>query len=41
MKKLDLNGVWKMTGGGMECTGNIPGSVYSFLLDNHMMEDPH
>lgn len=41
MKKLELNGVWKMTGAGMECTGNIPGSVYSFLLDNHMMEDPH
>ena len=40
MTKLDLNGTWRMTGAGFDCTGTIPGSVYSFLLDNHLMENP-
>ena len=40
MTKLDLNGIWRMTGAGFDCTGTIPGSVYSFLLDNDLMEDP-
>ena len=40
MTKLDLNGIWRMKGAGYDCTGTIPGSVYSFLLDNHLMEDP-
>ena len=29
-----------MNGAGYECEGTIPGSVYSFLLDNNLMEDP-
>lgn len=41
MRKLSLNGIWKMTGAGFDCEGNIPGSVYSFLLDNNLMEDPY
>ena len=41
MKSLSLNGRWKMTGGGFECEGNIPGSLYSFLLDNELMDDPY
>ena len=40
MTKLSLNGVWQMTGAGYECEGNIPGSVYSFLLEQNLMEDP-
>ena len=40
MTKLDLNGTWRLTGAGYDCTGTIPGSVYSFLLDNNLMEDP-
>ena len=40
MTKLDLNGIWRLTGAGYDCTGTIPGSVYSFLLDNNLMEDP-
>ena len=40
MTKLDLNGVWQMKGAGYECEGIVPGSVYSFLLDNHLMDDP-
>ena len=40
MTRLDLNGIWQMQGAGYECEGTIPGSVYSFLLDNNLMEDP-
>ena len=40
MQKISLNGTWQMTGAGYSCSGTIPGSVYSFLLDNHLMEDP-
>ena len=40
MTRLDLNGTWRLTGAGYDCTGTIPGSVYSFLLDNNLMEDP-
>ena len=40
MIKLNLNGIWRMTGANFDCTGTIPGSVYSFLLDNQLMEDP-
>lgn len=29
-----------MSGAGFQCTGTVPGSVYSFLLDNRLMEDP-
>ena len=41
MKSLSLNGKWTMTGGGYEVEGNIPGSLYSFLLDAGLMENPH
>jgi len=40
MKKISLNGIWRLTGAGYDCEGLIPGSVYSFLLDNALMEDP-
>ena len=40
MKRIDLNGIWRMTGNGFDCTGTVPGSVYSFLLDAGLMEDP-
>ncbi len=40
MKRYELNGVWKMVGNGFSCTGNIPGSLYSFLLENKLMDDP-
>lgn len=42
MKKLSLNGIWKMTGNGYAVNGTIPGSVYSFLyLDNKLLPDPY
>ena len=41
MKKLSLNGIWKMVGNGYAVNGTVPGSVYSFLyLDNHLLPDP-
>ena len=40
MKRIDLNGIWRMQGNGYDCTGTIPGSVYSFLLANGLMADP-
>lgn len=40
MRKISLNGTWHLSGGGYACDGTIPGSVYSFLLDNRLMEDP-
>lgn len=41
MKKISLNGVWQLSGNGYECSGNVPGSVYSILLENNLMEDPY
>lgn len=41
MQKILLNGEWTLSGGGFFCRGEIPGSVYSFLLKNHLMKDPH
>lgn len=41
MQKIDLCGRWVMNGNGFECEGEVPGSVYSFLLSNGLMEDPH
>lgn len=40
MKKVSLNGIWQMTGAGFDCAGAVPGSVYSILLENGLMEDP-
>lgn len=41
MKKLSLSGIWRMKGNGFDCEGKIPGSLYSFLLDAGLMEDPY
>jgi len=41
MRKMALNGTWKMTGGGYACEGTIPGSVYSFLLEKELIPDPY
>ncbi len=41
MKKISLNGTWNMQGNGYDCNGIVPGSVYSFLLSNGLMEDPY
>ena len=41
MKKLLLNGKWLMTGGNYRCEGTVPGSVYSFLLENSLIDDPY
>ena len=40
MKRIDLAGTWEMTGNGYRVCGQIPGSVYSFLLAQGLMEDP-
>ncbi len=40
MQKFSLNGTWQMQGGGYVCEGTIPGSVYSFLINNKLIEDP-
>ena len=41
MKKKSLNGIWHIEGGGYFCDGNVPGSVYSVLLDKNLIEDPY
>lgn len=41
MKKTTLNGLWQMEGAGYICQDHIPGSVYSFLLNNDLMPDPY
>ena len=40
MQKFSLNGTWRMKGSDFDCSGTVPGSVYSFLLDNKLMDDP-
>ncbi len=40
MKKFSLNGSWTLQGAGYKAEGTVPGSVYSFLLDAKLMEDP-
>lgn len=40
MIRQELNGKWHMIGAGFECDGTVPGSVYSFLLENRLVEDP-
>ena len=40
MKKLSLSGKWRMTGAGFDCVGTVPGSMYSFLLENKLIDDP-
>ena len=41
MKKISLSGKWRMTGNGYDCEGNIPGSLFSFLLNAGLMDDPY
>ncbi len=41
MQKFLLNGIWNMSGGGFSCEGIIPGSVYSFLLNKKLIQDPY
>ena len=41
MQKLSLCGTWRMVGGDFDVTGRIPGSLYSFLLDAGLMDDPY
>lgn len=40
MNVISLNGKWRMTGGEFDCVGTVPGSLYSFLLENKLMDDP-
>ena len=41
MKNYSLCGEWRMTGNGYDCKGTVPGSLYSFLLNAGLMEDPY
>ena len=41
MQRFDLNGIWHLSGGEYNCDGTVPGSVYSFLLDNKLIDDPY
>ena len=41
MKTISLCGEWHMTGNGYDCSGTVPGSMYSFLLNNKLIEDPY
>ena len=42
MKQIDLAGAWALSvSGNASVAGQIPGSVYSFLLDAGQMEDPY
>ncbi len=41
MDKIILNGLWQLEGGEYKTEGNIPGSVYSMLLKNNLMDDPY
>ena len=40
MERFSLNGQWKITSNTYEVMGEVPGSVYSALLQGCLMEDP-
>ena len=40
MHYQSLNGLWSLDFPEVHCAGTVPGSVYSFLLDAGLMEDP-
>ncbi len=40
MEKFYLNGKWKIQSKSYDTEGDVPGSVYSALLKNGLMEDP-
>ena len=41
MQRFNLNGTWHLVGGEYNCDGTVPGSVYSFLLENKLIDDPY
>ena len=41
MREYSLCGKWRMQGGGFDCEGTVPGSMYSFLLNAGLIEDPY
>ena len=41
MKRIDLNSQWTMSGNGYEVKGDVPGSVYSFLMNEGLVGDPY
>lgn len=40
MEKFELNGKWQIKSNTYDTVGEVPGSVYSALLANGLMEDP-
>ncbi len=40
MERFGLNGKWRITSATYDVIGDVPGSVYSALLANGLMEDP-
>ncbi len=40
MERFDLNGTWRISSKTYDVEGQVPGSVYSALLANGLMEDP-
>lgn len=40
MEKFELNGKWRITSKTYDTVGDVPGSVYSNLLANGLMDDP-
>ncbi|MBE7091242.1 MAG: glycoside hydrolase family 2 protein [Clostridiales bacterium] len=40
MEKFSLNGKWEINSNTYHTVGEVPGSVYSALLDNGLMDDP-
>ena len=40
MEKFSLNGKWRIQSNTYDIIGKVPGSVYSALLDNGLMDDP-
>lgn len=41
MLTYDLDGIWQLQAGGHQIEAKVPGSVYSALLENRLMEDPY
>ncbi len=37
----DLNGKWRIKSNSYDVTGDVPGSVYSALLNNNLIENPY
>lgn len=41
IERILLNGKWELRSDKISAFGNIPGSVYSVLLENKLMDDPY